>query len=221
VFQTLESRTLFSATLLDGVLRVDGTAGNDTISVAAVREYRLKESLVYGCETGIYFIDECMPELMWRVEVRINGASQLFEFYEVTQIQRLRIFAGGGDDNVSVGVRGSVPLPAYVHAGDGNDRVVLASQTPCNDTVVGGPGNDYVRGGAGRDNLSGGYGIDTLRGEDGVDTLYGNDGTDVLIGGAGADVLYGGAGRDAFDSADAASERKDFRPRWDYLRLFN
>ena len=77
----------------------------------------------------------------------------------------------------------------FVHAGAGDDKVVLGRRAP----------GAKVRGGDGNDSLSGGDGNDRLYGDAGDDYLFGRDGDDKLDGGEGADDIYGGDGTDAVD----------------------
>lgn len=84
---------------------------------------------------------------------------------EATAISALRFNGGASDDAVVIGK--SVPVPATLEGGPGNDR------------LIGGPGNDK------------------LIGPGGDDWLYGGSGEDRLIGGPGADVCIGGPGSDS------------------------
>jgi Ca2+-binding RTX toxin-like protein len=74
----------------------------------------------------------------------------------------------------------------HVHAGGGDDTVLLSRLTP----------TARVRGGAGDDSLRSGNGQDWLYGGRGHDTLYGQGGDDILIGDAGGDDMTGGKGTD-------------------------
>ena len=86
-----------------------------------------------------------------------------------------------------------------IHAGVGNDRVVLAG-TLQPATVFGGHGADTIRthGGAGHNLLLGGRGTDSIAVDDvGADTLQGGLGRDMLVATNGADLLQGGPGNDS------------------------
>jgi uncharacterized delta-60 repeat protein len=79
------------------------------------------------------------------------------------------VFAGGGNDDVQVA--GSVSLSAWLHGGDGNDRLKGGGGP---DVLLGQIGDDLLVGGAGRDLLIGGLG---------ADRIVGNSDDDIIIGG--------------------------------------
>jgi Ca2+-binding RTX toxin-like protein len=81
-----------------------------------------------------------------------------------------------------------------VNTGAGNDTVTLGRTVPVPATIRGGEGDDVLTGGAGNDKLIGGPGDDELNGRGGDDELIGGAGDDVLIGGPGEDKLFGGPG---------------------------
>ncbi|MEH2333956.1 hypothetical protein [Nostoc sp.] len=104
------------------------------------------------------------------------------------------IFAGGGDDNISLsGVAGN----HYINGGAGSD------------ILFGGSGADKIDGGSDDDNLLGGNGDDILFGSSGKDILSGDNGNDYLQGDSGDDILTGGAGSDKF--AFATGSKFDIR----------
>jgi hypothetical protein len=82
------------------------------------------------------------------------------------------------------------------NGGASNDVVVIGRTVPAPATLDGGPGNDVLIGGSGNDKLIGGPGNDRLVGRGGNDRLYGGPGNDVLIGGPGNDTCVGGSGHD-------------------------
>jgi Ca2+-binding RTX toxin-like protein len=81
-----------------------------------------------------------------------------------------------------------------INTGIGNDTVTLGRTVPVPATIRGGEGDDVLTGGAGSDKLIGGPGDDELNGRGGNDMLIGGSGDDTLIGGAGEDRLIGGTG---------------------------
>lgn len=104
------------------------------------------------------------------------------------------IFAGGGDDNISLsGVAGN----HYIDGGSGSD------------ILLGGSGADKIDGGSDDDNLLGGNGDDILFGSSGKDILIGDNGNDYLQGDSGDDILTGGTGSDKF--AFATGSKFDIR----------
>ena len=76
-----------------------------------------------------------------------------------------------------------------INTGAGNDVVTLGRTVPVPATIRGGEGNDVLAGGAGNDKLIGGPGEDELIGRAGNDLLIGGPGEDKLIGGPGHNTL--------------------------------
>jgi uncharacterized secreted protein with C-terminal beta-propeller domain len=110
----------------------------------------------------------------------------------VAGLASIEVFAGAGNDAVTVRLPPGIRSPVTVHGERGRDEV---SGSDASDTLDGGPGADH------------------LSGNRGDDTLDGGPGNDVLTGGVGADTLRGGRGRDRFfrqGGVDAAAvESKD------------
>lgn len=136
------------------MLLIAGTSANETINVTQVRTNKL------------------------RVQVQVNSRNR--GQFAMADFRRIFVFAGAGNDTVTIGLA----RPAVLYGEEGADR------------LNGNGGFDLLYGGPGRDTLSGGGGNDSLYGEDGNDTINGGDGNDVLFGGLGNDSLSGGGGRD-------------------------
>jgi Ca2+-binding RTX toxin-like protein len=84
----------------------------------------------------------------------------------------------------------AAPIAGFeINTGAGNDVVTLGKTVPVPATIRGGEGNDVLTGGAGADKLLGGPGNDTLIGRGGNDLLVGGPGEDILIGGPGQNIL--------------------------------
>jgi serralysin len=81
-----------------------------------------------------------------------------------------------------------------INTGVGNDTVTLGKTVPVPATIRGGEGDDVLTGGAGNDKLIGGPGNDELNGRGGNDLLMGGSGDDTLIGGPGEDKLVDTSG---------------------------
>lgn len=173
--EDLESRTLLSATVADGVLSITGTEEADRISVRADGDDLL---------------------------VSINGDESTFVSADVTSID---VTAGAGNDRVVLrGVEQSATIDGgagndRLSGGKGND-VILGGDG--NDRLLGRRGDDQLDGGAGRDALNGGGGADILIGADGNDRLTGGRGDDNIDGGAGDDRINGQQGNDALKGGD-------------------
>ena len=158
MFESLESRRLMSASLVDGTLIIEGTPGDDRIAVETAQA-------------------SITPERS--IGVNLNGQ---FSSYPLADVTGITIYARGGNDEVIVqgqdfhGNYAPITVPVLIRGGPGND------------TLHAGDGNDTLYGGAGSDVLLGGNGDDTLRGRAGADSLVGGGGTDSFGGGIGLDV---------------------------------
>jgi Ca2+-binding RTX toxin-like protein len=170
----------------DGVLTINGTSGNDQITL---------ESEYYGDGP---------------IEAIVNGATS--NLYEASSITAININGGDGNDLITidsgvpttpgVSVQGG-PGDDTIQGGPGNDTLGGGQG---NDFILGGPGDDLIHGGAGDDSLGGGQGNDILYGGPGNDTMTGGAGNDVLIGGAGNNVLHGGLGDDTLFAINGAAD---------------
>jgi Ca2+-binding RTX toxin-like protein len=169
---TAASFTTFS----DGALTVEGTSGNDVITLQVDGNDNLTATL--------------------------NGDTS--QPYAVASITSVDVEAGAGNDSITI--EGNLPstLGVSVQGGPGDDTIMGGPGNDTlgggagNDSVSGGPGDDSIKGGAGDDTLAGGKGNDTLFGGLGNDVLRGALGDDSLNGGAGTNQLYGGQGNNTF-----------------------
>lgn len=87
--------------------------------------------------------------------------------FDASQVNRILIVAGAGDDTVTVDA--NVTNRAEIYGGTGDDFLSggsghdLLSGGDGNDVLLGNAGNDYLRTGSGSDLIDGGDGIDTVR----------------------------------------------------------
>jgi hypothetical protein len=154
MFEHLETRRLLSASFAsDGTLSVGGTAGDDVITFSRGNR---------------------------RLIVSVNGEETSYRYSQVT---RIIVSGGDGDDLIVVGPR---EVDATIAGGRGDDTL---SGGAGDDEIDGGRGNDSLSGGGGDDLLNGGRGdgADTLFGEAGDDTVHGGDGTDTVVNSGDAD----------------------------------
>jgi Ca2+-binding RTX toxin-like protein len=101
----------------------------------------------------------------------------------------------------------AAPIAGFeVNGNGGDDTIVLGPTVPVPATLRGGPGDDRLVGGAGDDKLTGGPGNDTLVGHGGDDSLFGGPGSDRLFGGPGEDRLQGGPGDDLLLGGSGVNE---------------
>lgn len=131
------------AAVVDGVLIVSGSSGNDVIK----------------------FVPKGKPGAQnATMKVFINGVNQgIF-----TGVNSIQVYALAGNDFVHLA--GSIRVSATVFGGDGDDRIKGGKGA---DMLVGGAGNDWLNGHQGRDVLIGGEGVDRLLGGPGDDILIG------------------------------------------------
>ncbi len=165
--ESLETRTLFSITLVDGTLQIEGTRRSDVIDVA---------------------VGVISPS---RILVSVNGVGETFRAKSVT---RIVIIAGLGDDTINQPfympprkTSFDVNRPTTILGGGGNDYI---SGTLGTSLIDGGDGDDNIAGNSVEDSVS------TLRGGAGDDVLFANFGRNILEGGAGADKIIGSDGDD-------------------------
>ena len=204
-FEKLEDRRLMAGDLMiasDLIVRdlvlvplyypvtVDGTAGNDNISIS--RDGLGSVSVNNNGVVSTYS--------EWQVtKFVVNagaGNDTVNAYYSNTPVE---VKAGTGTDYVYGSQSGDV-----VHGGGGQDYIYGYAG---NDNMDGGDptspyyadnnGNDYLGGGEGNDTLSASdWGACTLDGNNGDDYAYGGYYNDVIYGSAGNDRMYGGGGND-------------------------
>jgi Ca2+-binding RTX toxin-like protein len=191
--ESLESRTLLTVTLDNGLLTIIGTDAADLIQVNQ-----------NGADIEVELNALTTPfdaNLVNRI--RIEGLGEA-DAINVNVNRPTTILGGAGNDNILGSDGGSDDVfgntGADTFSGRGGDDKFTWNPGDGNDVINGDAGNDYAEGGLGNDAISGGADNDTLLGQ------HGND---FLNGGAGFDYLYGGADADTFsfrrgDSYDTA-----------------
>jgi Ca2+-binding RTX toxin-like protein len=131
------------AAVVDGVLIVSGSSGNDVIKFVPKGKSRAQNATM---------------------KVFINGVNQgIF-----TGVNSIKVYALAGNDFVHLA--GSIKTSATVLGDAGDDRIKGGKGA---DMLVGGEGNDWLNGHQGRDVLIGGNGVDRLLGGPGDDILIG------------------------------------------------
>jgi hypothetical protein len=222
-FEPLETRQLTSATLDNGVLRIDGTDSADSIVVNTYNGWL--HTVVNGEHN--YFSPSSV------VSMYINAKAGADSVRVLDSLTTPATIWGGSGNDVIVSGGGSDVISGEmgndaIYGGGGNDliwgnknpvlraveRVPLgnmlltrsSTRTAATSSAVG----RFGLGGllispilitpvlpeTDDDVLSGGAGNDTLRGNDGNDRLYGEAGSDEIRGDAGNDALDGGADAD-------------------------
>ena len=167
MIERLEHRTLLSSTapfsLSKGLLRIDGTPGDDVITVG--EEKGVVTSAVAGGRPTVRVLEHFLV-------VGVN-ALQGFRF-DAREVRRVLIQAGDGNDTVTISTVGAGTFrPATIHGGAGDDIITGGQERNLifgdkgNDRLFGGGGNDRIFGGAGDDTLDGGPGRDRVSQEGG------------------------------------------------------
>jgi Ca2+-binding RTX toxin-like protein len=132
---------LNGAAVVNGVLTVAGTLGNDTIVVVPQGKQAAQNT---------------------SLKVLLNGKS-LGSF---TGVNAIAVYGVDGNDNIQL--PGALRVNATLDGGAGNDRLKGAAG---NDLLLGGAGNDSLNGHTGNDVLIGGLGADHILGGPGEDIL--------------------------------------------------
>ena len=149
-----------------GVLRIEGTPGNDIIRIMIDAGNSAK-------------LDTVVNDVTTR--------------YSLSSLKGVRVDGGSGSDDIEVvELNGALHLPVTLLDGNGNDTLVGGSG---NDFLQAGNGNDLLAGEAGNDTLIAGNGADRLLGGAGNDLLTAGNGNDSLSG-DGADTIIAGTGND-------------------------
>lgn len=222
--EPLESRTVLSAQVVDGVLRVVGSADADSITITTT------EANGVVVLRGVPGVPEATPFSgvnSIRVDLK-SGDDSLFVHgnFRATngQVAPMLVLGGNGEDEVDLTLLTNGQIE--VRGGSGSDTLTGSPLADVlkggkqSDQVLGLGGNDELHGQKGIDVLVGGAADDTLLGGDGPDSLWGGPGANTLRGGKGPDVMFGGGsglnlafgegGRDTFNVT--GSEAEDFGP---------
>ena len=167
------------AGLVDGVLYVAGTSGDDRVQIDKTCNGKIK---VYAS----FLPDRC--------HVRTFNAKE---------IERIEVYLGDGNDHATIA--DNIKLPVLMDGGAGNDflnaggglAVIIGGED--NDTLIGGRAGDKICGGAGNDLIVGNGGNDVIDAGAGNDLVFGSCGNDKILGGDGKDLVFGGTGNDVID----------------------
>lgn len=171
--ERLEGREMLtSITFNAGVVTATGTAVADTFVLAGSADFQT-----------------------FTVSVSNDTDATVTETFNRTEVDRVVVFAGDGDDTVI----NTLLNVSEINGQGGNDNLQGGF---LNDSLFGGAGDDVLLGRNGNDLLNGQDGNDTLIGVNGNDTLLGSDGNDTINGGNGADVIIGGLGNDTLVGSD-------------------
>src|SRR5437899_1153688 len=169
VVEALESRQMLSASLLRGVLRIGGTAGDDVITVGVDPANKAK--------------------------IIVNDGVKTSRFAK-TLVKTISIVTGDGADKITV--NSGIKQQITIKSGEGNDTVTGGTGREIifgaggADVLSGGGGSDWISGGDGNDTIDGGSGNDYLYGDGGDDVITGDAGNDVLAGDSEDTLVFTG-----------------------------
>jgi Ca2+-binding RTX toxin-like protein len=154
-------------TVGEGSDRIDGGAGNDSASL-------------FG-SAGNDHVFNIVDSGSGNAQVQIGGES-----LTVTSVENLVVFAGEGNDIVTVGDLSATGVQRFTFFGVGGNDILDASASDVHVIAIGSNGSG---GAAGDDHLQGGALNDILQGDGGNDTLIGHGGNDFISGGTGDDLI--------------------------------
>src|SRR2546423_2979402 len=141
VVEALENRQMLSASLLRGVLKIGGTAGDDVITV------------------GINPAN--------KAQIIVNDGVKTSKFNK-TLVKTVSILTGDGADRITV--NSGIKAQITIKSGEGNDTVTGGTGREVifgaggADVLSGGGGSDQIQGGDGNDTIDGGSGKEYIYG---------------------------------------------------------
>jgi Ca2+-binding RTX toxin-like protein len=169
VIEKLEDRRMLSASLSNsGLLKVVGTAGDDTITI--------------NLNTA-------------KTKITVNDGTATKSFTR-TAVKTISVLSGDGADTITVG--SGIKQQITIKSGEGNDTVNGGSGREIvfagggDDSINGGGGSDQVFGGDGNDTIDGGSSADYLYGDLDDDVITGGSGNDVLAGDSEDTLVFSG-----------------------------
>jgi Ca2+-binding RTX toxin-like protein len=195
----------------DGVLTIEGSSGNDDITLRQIRGVADPSRIFVELHdpAGINVVPSdcfrkdantihCPDALVSVIRLDLRAGDDHVRDSLTDAIEFTVVDGGEGDDELEGG-EGKDEL----EGGEGDDQLegggptaqVLGAHAdgagPVDDKLVGGPGNDKLIGRSGNDKLLGGTGKDRLTGGPGKDKLVCGGGRDVAAGGGGKDTAKG------------------------------
>ncbi|HXF31179.1 MAG TPA: hypothetical protein VN522_06630 [Solirubrobacterales bacterium] len=125
-----------------------------------------------------------------RITIELSADGRAYEIESATPLEVAGAVCSHPEQRTEELLCEATPIAGFeINTGAGNDVVTLGRTVPVPATIRGGEGNDLLTGGAGADKLIGGPGDDELNGRGGNDLLVGGSGNDKLNGGSGQNIL--------------------------------
>lgn len=207
----------FSSTTLIGIARVEGAAGNDTLTGANEADVIVggpgNDTLYGGDGDDVFPItgDEGTDVFTGGNGLdTIKGSpiDDVFRFSVYNGSKQVEVIDGDGGDNIIQGTNANNVLDfsttnlisiSHIDGVAGNDTI---TGTALSDVIVGGAGNDTLYGGDGNDLFlleTGDDGIDVYNGGGGIDAVQGSQGEDIIrlsifSGNKTVEIIDGGEG---------------------------
>jgi len=146
--------------VVDGVLQIIGTCGDDHITI---------QKICAGKKAQLKVHASFIPSHGHKCQCHCYKPGRGYKTFDAADITSIVVLALDGNDKVTIA--GNVRITSLIDGGAGNDKLKGGSGA---DVILGAEGNDTIIGGGGRDLLIGG---------DGCDRIIGDSGDDILIGG--------------------------------------
>jgi Ca2+-binding RTX toxin-like protein len=179
----------------DRTLKINGSGGNDTISVG-----RATSDLIFATLNGF---TANFPRADFDLIEILCGAGDDVLTGDATMPKPIYAFGDDGNDNLTgSGGNDTISGGAGKNVLDGSAGEDRLNGSGGRDALFGGEADDRLYGNGGDDSLDGGGGVDRLFGGPGNDILIGGGSNDKLYAEAGDDTLYGKAGGDILDGGD-------------------
>jgi Ca2+-binding RTX toxin-like protein len=158
-------------------------------SVAASAHSSARRAVAYAAEHSINLVLAGSPgDDKITIELTADGRS--YEVSSVTPLEVAGTVCTHPEKEAELLLCEAAPVAGFeINTGAGNDTVTLGRTVPVPATIRGGEGDDVLTGGADADKLIGGPGDDELVGRGGNDLLVGGPGVDKLNGGPGQNIL--------------------------------
>jgi Ca2+-binding RTX toxin-like protein len=214
MFETLESRLLFSAKLHAGVLTIVGNENPERWKILDPHFSGLAELHVFRNDRLVGLFN---PNDVKSIVMNVGAGDDRIEVSPVS-IPTL-ILGGKGDDHLH-----AAGAQHTLVGGDGDDEFLVEWSTAAGFTprtrleVIGGRGDDDIQmgntlagdadapllisAGAGDDYMALAQSIDTISCGEGDDTVLANPGNDRIDGNAGNDLILGDFGNDKIDGGE-------------------
>lgn len=200
-----------------GIVRIEGTSGQDKVSLGAAFNNNLTvvlgagDDIINGGASAATITFEANAGDLTAADALTGGtgtgdavnitAGGTANLNGVTRVETINVL------NPNVGAQATViDLDWLAAEVDGNVLTINAIGLGTNDTLTVNGGavteNVTVNGGAGVDTITTGIGVDVVNGNGGADVIAVGDGNDAVNGGTGGDTVRGQLGNDTINGDD-------------------